>query len=80
MSSRRKVSVSVDSELLSFIDERTDNRSEAINEALQQWRKQKLVSEIDEAYAQAATNHPELDWGEENWLFNEQALEAEEID
>ena len=78
--SRRKVSVSIDSELLSFIDEQTDNRSEAINEALQQWRKQKLEEEINKAYAQAATNHPELDWGEENWLLNEQALEAEEID
>ena len=80
MAFRKKVSVSIDSELLTFIDKRTANRSEAINEALQQWRKQKLQAEINNAYAQAASNETEPELGEENWLLNEQALEVEGID
>ncbi|MDJ0689840.1 MAG: hypothetical protein QNJ41_15165 [Xenococcaceae cyanobacterium MO_188.B32] len=80
MASRQKVSVSIDSELLAFIDQKTHNRSEVINEALAQWRKQKLQAEIDEAYAQAASHQPEPDWAEENWLLNEEALKAEGID
>jgi Arc/MetJ-type ribon-helix-helix transcriptional regulator len=77
---RQKVSVSIDSELLAFIDDLTNNRSEAINEALVQWRKQKLQAQVDEAYAQAASTQTEPDFGEENWLLNEQALQAEGID
>jgi Arc/MetJ-type ribon-helix-helix transcriptional regulator len=71
MAYRQKVSVSIDSELLAFIDNLTNNRSEVINEALVQWRKQKL---------QAALTKTEPDFGEENWLFNEQELQAEGIE
>lgn len=79
MTSRQKVSVSIDSSLLAFIDNHTNNRSEVVNEALEQWRKDKLRAEIDEAYARAGSEaDPAL--GEDNWLLNDQALEEDRVD
>ena len=77
MAIKQKVSVSIDSALLTFIDSHTSNRSEAINEALTQWRQKKLQAEIDNAYAQAALKEIDSNLGEENWLLNDQALQAD---
>lgn len=77
MANKQKVSVSIDPDLLTFIDTHTINRSEAINEALTQWRQEKIQAEIDNAYAQAAAKEIDSNLGEENWLLNDQALQAD---
>jgi Arc/MetJ-type ribon-helix-helix transcriptional regulator len=79
MAARQKISISIDSDLLTFIDRHATNRSEVINEALKKWRNEKLQAEIDNAYARSSrAMEPELD--EENWLLNDTALMVENID
>lgn len=80
MAARQKVSVSIDSDLLNFIDRHATNRSKVINEALKKWRNEKLLMEIDNAYARASKQAMEHKLDEENWLLNDRALVAEDID
>ncbi len=77
MAARQKVSVSIDSKLLEFIDQTSNNRSEVINEALTQWRKQKILAEIREGYAKVKEVDPTI--VEENLLLNDLALQEEGI-
>lgn len=77
MAARQKVSVSIDSRLLEFIDQTSNNRSEVFNEALTQWRKQKILAEIKEGYAKAKEVNPTI--AEENLLLNDLALQEEGI-
>ena len=78
MPPKQKVSVSIDSSLLEFIDKFSSNRSEIFNEALAEWRKQKILNEIGEGYAK--TKEVDLAIAEENLLLNDLALEAEGVD
>lgn len=78
MPPRQKVSVSIDSSLLEFVDTISSNRSEIFNEALAEWRKQKILNEIGKGYAKTKEVDPMI--AEENLLLNDLALEAEGVD
>lgn len=78
MPPKQKVSLSIDSSLLAFVDRVSSNRSEIVNEALAEWRKQKILQEIGEGYENTKEVEPII--AEENLLLNDLALEAERID
>lgn len=61
---KRRVSVTIDADLLSTVDQLTDNRSAAFEEALRLWHAQKLQAQLERFYqqrSQAAVDE-ELAW------------------
>jgi metal-responsive CopG/Arc/MetJ family transcriptional regulator len=46
----RKISITLDDEILNFIDQRTNNRSSFINEILWHEKQRSFVQELAEAY------------------------------
>ena len=77
MAKRQNISVSVDCNLLEYIDQLDSNRSEIVNQALAEWRKQKILAEIKEGYAKSKPIDPAI--AEENLLLNDLALETDRI-
>jgi Arc/MetJ-type ribon-helix-helix transcriptional regulator len=55
----RQISITLDEELLSFLDQSGSNRSAAIAEAVRQWRDQQWQRQLAEAYT--ALNEAETD-------------------
>ncbi|MBW4607237.1 MAG: ribbon-helix-helix domain-containing protein [Hassallia sp. WJT32-NPBG1] len=56
-----KISISLPDELLTYIDQKVENRSALIESLLQQWQQQ----QEDEAVASALVDEFELGWGSE---------------
>lgn len=54
-----KVSITLDNEVLQFVDRQTQNRSRFINEILRQEQRKQLLQELANAYTEQA-NDPEL--------------------
>ena len=53
-----KVSITLDEEVLEFVDRSSKNRSQFINEMLSQAKKSQLLKELEDAYTELA-NDPE---------------------
>jgi metal-responsive CopG/Arc/MetJ family transcriptional regulator len=51
-----KVSITLDEEVLEFVDRSSKNRSQFINEILFQAKKSQLLKELEEAYTELAEN------------------------
>lgn len=51
-----KVSITLDEDVLEFVDRSSRNRSQFINEILSQAKKSKLLKELEEAYTELATD------------------------
>lgn len=70
---KRQVSVIIDADLLDAIDQLSDNRSAAIEEALRLWRIQKINAQLRQYYQ--AQPQSDLDDEEEWATFAQQQLE-----
>ena len=51
-----KVSITLDEDVLEFVDRSSQNRSQFINEILSQAKKSKLLQELADAYTELAEN------------------------
>jgi metal-responsive CopG/Arc/MetJ family transcriptional regulator len=51
-----KVSITLDEEVLEFVDRSSQNRSQFINEILSQAKKNQLLKELADAYTELANN------------------------
>ena len=51
-----KVSITLDEDVLEFVDRSSRNRSQFINEILFQAKKSKLLKELEDAYTELATD------------------------
>jgi metal-responsive CopG/Arc/MetJ family transcriptional regulator len=51
-----KVSITLDEEVLEFVDRSSHNRSQFINQILSQAKKTKLLKELADAYTELANN------------------------
>jgi metal-responsive CopG/Arc/MetJ family transcriptional regulator len=61
-----KVSITLDEEVLEFVDQSSQNRSQFINEILARENKRRLLQEIEKAYIELADN-PEYKSEVELW-------------
>jgi metal-responsive CopG/Arc/MetJ family transcriptional regulator len=61
-----KVSITLDQEILEFVDRSSQNRSQFINEILAKENKRQLLQEIENAYTELADN-PEYKSEVELW-------------
>jgi metal-responsive CopG/Arc/MetJ family transcriptional regulator len=61
-----KVSITLDQEILEFVDRSSQNRSQFINEILAKENKRRLLQEIENAYTELADN-PEYKSEMELW-------------
>jgi metal-responsive CopG/Arc/MetJ family transcriptional regulator len=61
-----KVSITLDQEVLEFVDRSSQNRSQFINEILAKENKRRLLQEIENAYTELADN-PEYKSEVELW-------------
>jgi metal-responsive CopG/Arc/MetJ family transcriptional regulator len=61
-----KVSITLDQEVLEFVDRSSQNRSQFINEILAKENKRRLLQEIENAYTELADN-PEYKSEMELW-------------
>jgi metal-responsive CopG/Arc/MetJ family transcriptional regulator len=63
-SQKRRISVTIDADLLSVVDQLTDNRSAAFEEALRLWRAQKLQDQLKTFYQQRSQSaaDEEIEW------------------
>ncbi|WP_310489380.1 hypothetical protein [Chamaesiphon sp. VAR_69_metabat_338] len=61
-----KVSITLDEEVLEFVDRSSKNRSQFINEILSQAKKSQLLKELEDAYTELAQN-PEYQAEIELW-------------
>lgn len=55
----KKVSITLDDEVLEFVDQQADNRSSFINDVLWQEKRRIFMKELDNAYKEQA-NDPEF--------------------
>lgn len=63
-SSKRRVSVTIDANLMDAIDRLSDNRSAVIEEALRLWRKHKIEEQLRQFYQNRSQQDIEF---EETW-------------
>lgn len=70
---KRQVSVIIDADLLDAIDQFSDNRSAAIEEALRLWRIQKIDAQLRQYYQ--TQSQVDLDADEQWATFAQQQLE-----
>lgn len=61
-----KVSITLDEEVLEFVDRSSKNRSQFINEILSKAKKLQLLKELEDAYTELA-NEPEYQAEMELW-------------
>ncbi|ASC70260.1 hypothetical protein XM38_011960 [Halomicronema hongdechloris C2206] len=80
-STKRRVSVTIDADLLDAIDQFSDNRSAAIEEALRLWRVQKIQEQLQQYYQsrRQADVEEEEQWATLAEQQLEETLEAEEL-
>jgi len=78
-STKRRVSVTIDADLLDAIDQFSDNRSAAIEEALRLWRVQKIQEQLRQYYQsrRQADVEEEEQWATLAEQQLEETLEAE---
>ncbi|MFZ4675172.1 MAG: ribbon-helix-helix domain-containing protein [Nodosilinea sp.] len=76
-SNKRRVSVTLDAELLDAIDRLSDNRSAVIEEALRLWRNQKIDDQLRQSYQSQSKDDLEH---EEQWAEFAQRQLAETLE
>lgn len=57
----QKISITLDENVLKFVDSQTNNRSQFINEILSNLQKQQKLKELESAYIQQAQDSNELE-------------------
>jgi metal-responsive CopG/Arc/MetJ family transcriptional regulator len=62
-----KVSITLDQEVLEFVDRSSQNRSQFINEILSKEKKRQFLKELEQAYTELATD---LEYQAETELWN----------
>ncbi|MEO0835331.1 MAG: hypothetical protein AAFY16_04925 [Cyanobacteria bacterium J06642_3] len=56
----QKISITLDEEVLAFIDSQTKNRSQLINQVFNNLKKQKALSELEAAYIEQSQDEDEI--------------------
>ena len=56
----QKISITLDEEVLAFIDSQTKNRSQLINQVFNNLKKQKALSELEAAYIEQSQDKDEI--------------------
>lgn len=56
----RKISITLDEEVLAFIDSQTNNRSKLINRVFNNLKKQQALSELEAAYIEQSQDQDEI--------------------
>ena len=56
----QKISITLDEEVLAFIDSQTKNRSQLINQVFDNLKKQKALSELESAYIEQSQDEDEI--------------------
>ena len=56
----QKISITLDEEVLAFIDSQTKNRSQLINQVFDNLKKQKALSELEAAYIEQSKDEDEV--------------------
>ena len=56
----QKISITLDEEVLAFIDSQTKNRSQLINQVFDNLKKQKALSELETAYIEQSKDEDEV--------------------
>ena len=56
----RKISITLDEEVLAFIDSQTKNRSQLINQVFDKLKKQQALSELEAAYIEQSQDEDEI--------------------
>jgi metal-responsive CopG/Arc/MetJ family transcriptional regulator len=56
----QKVSITLDEEVLAFIDSQTNNRSQLINEVFSNLKKQQALKELEAAYIEQSQDEEEI--------------------
>ena len=56
----QKISITLDEEVLAFIDSQTKNRSQLINQVFNNLKKQKALSELEAAYIEQSKDEDEV--------------------
>ncbi len=56
----QKISITLDEEVLAFIDSQTNNRSQLINQVFNNLKKQKALSELEAAYIEQSRDEDEI--------------------
>ena len=56
----QKISITLDEEVLAFIDSQTKNRSQLINQVFDNLKKQKALSELEAAYIEQSQDEDEI--------------------
>jgi metal-responsive CopG/Arc/MetJ family transcriptional regulator len=79
-SSKQKISITVDSDLLQTIDRLTENRSAAVEEGLKLWYQHCIEEQLRHFYQNQRQTDQEMEetWGEFTQSEMEQILAAEE--
>ena len=56
----QKISITLDEEVLAFIDSQTKNRSQLINQVFNNLKKQKALDELEAAYIEQSQDEDEI--------------------
>ncbi|MEL7419149.1 MAG: hypothetical protein AAFR62_16955 [Cyanobacteria bacterium J06629_2] len=56
----QKISITLDEEVLAFIDSQTKNRSQLINQVFDNLKKQQALSELEAAYIEQSQDEDEI--------------------
>ena len=56
----QKISITLDEEVLAFIDSQTKNRSQLINQVFDNLKKQQALSELEAAYIEQSKDEDEI--------------------
>lgn len=56
----QKISITLDEEVLAFIDSQTKNRSQLINQVFDKLKKQQALSELEAAYIEQGQDEDEI--------------------
>lgn len=56
----RKISITLDEEVLAFIDSQTKNRSQLINQVFNNLKKQQALKELESAYIEQSQDKDEI--------------------
>ncbi|MBE9047244.1 hypothetical protein IQ255_23060 [Pleurocapsales cyanobacterium LEGE 10410] len=56
----QKISITLDEEVLAFIDSQTNNRSQLINQVFDKLKKQQALNELEAAYIEQSQDEDEI--------------------
>lgn len=78
--SKKRISITVDAELLEAIDKITNNRSAAVESGLRLWHQQQIENQLSSYYQnqQASEHQFDENWGEFAQIQMEEILENQE--